>query len=79
MARAGAYGGSDRPLTVVDLALPHDVDPSLADLPGVQLVNLTGLAEELRGLEATAGVDDVRSIVGQEISAFLAWRSRLAG
>jgi glutamyl-tRNA reductase len=69
-----ARGGSDRPLTVIDLALPHDVDPSLADLPGVQLVNLAGLAEELRGLEATAGVDDVRTIVGQEISAFLAVR-----
>ncbi|GHE16563.1 glutamyl-tRNA reductase [Nocardioides flavus (ex Wang et al. 2016)] len=69
-----ARGGSDRPLTVIDLALPHDVDPSLADLPGVQLVNLAGLAEELRGLETTAGVDDVRTIVGQEISAFLAVR-----
>ena len=69
-----ARGGSDRPLTVIDLALPHDVDTSLADLPGVQLVNLAGLAAELRGLEATAGVDDVRTIVGQEISAFLAVR-----
>ncbi len=69
-----ARGSSDRPLTVIDLALPHDVDPSVADLPGVDLVNLTGLAEELRGLEAAAGVDDVRTIVGQEIAAFLAVR-----
>jgi glutamyl-tRNA reductase len=69
-----ARGSSDRPLTVIDLALPHDVDPSVADLPGVELVNLTGLADELRGLEATAGVDDVRTIVGQEITAFLAVR-----
>ena len=69
-----ARGSSDRPLTVIDLALPHDVDPSVAELPGVTLVNLAGLAEELRGLEATAGVDDVRTIVGQEITAFLAVR-----
>ena len=69
-----ARGSSDRPLTVVDLALPHDVDPSVADLPGVELISLAGLAEELRGLEATAGVDDVRTIVGQEIAAFLAVR-----
>ncbi len=69
-----ARGSSDRPLTVIDLALPHDVDPSVADLPGVELVNLAGLADELRGLEATAGVDDVRTIVGQEITAFLAVR-----
>jgi len=69
-----ARGGSDRPLAVIDLALPHDVDPSVADLPGVELISLAGLAEELRGLEATAGVDDVRTIVGQEIAAFLAVR-----
>ena len=69
-----ARGSSDRPLTVIDLALPHDVDPSVADLPGVTLVNLAGLAAELRGLEATAGVEDVRTIVGQEITAFLAVR-----
>ena len=71
---AGARVEAERPLAVVDLALPHDVDPSLADLPGVELINLAGLADELRGLEATAGVDDVRTIVGQEISAFLAVR-----
>jgi glutamyl-tRNA reductase len=69
-----ARGSSDRPLTVVDLALPHDVDPSVADLPGVELISLAGLAEELRGLEASIGVDDVRTIVGQEIAAFLAVR-----
>jgi glutamyl-tRNA reductase len=69
-----ARGGSDRPLTVIDLALPHDVDPSVGDLPGVELISLAGLADELRSVEATAGVDDVRSIVGQEIAAFLAVR-----
>ncbi|WP_322920996.1 glutamyl-tRNA reductase [Nocardioides renjunii] len=69
-----ARGSSDRPLTVIDLALPHDVDPALGELPGVELINLAGLADELRGLEATAGVDDVRTIVGQEIAAFLAVR-----
>ncbi|WP_210503534.1 glutamyl-tRNA reductase [Nocardioides xinjiangensis] len=69
-----ARGADDRPLTVIDLALPHDVDPSVGELPGVELINLAGLADELRGLEATAGVDDVRTIVGQEITAFLAVR-----
>lgn len=71
---AAARAGSTRPLTLVDLALPHDVEPALADLPGVELINLTTLGAELRDLEATSGVDDVRTIVGQEISAFLAVR-----
>ena len=69
-----ARPGSTRPLTVIDLALPHDVDPSVGDLPSVELINLAGLADELRGLESAAGVDDVRAIVAQEIAAFLAVR-----
>ena len=69
-----ARPGHARPLTVIDLALPHDVDPSVADLPSVELINLAGLADELRGLESAAGVDDVRTIVAQEIAAFLAVR-----
>ncbi len=69
-----ARGASVRPLTLIDLALPHDIDPALGELPGVELINLAGLADELRGFEAAAGVDDVRTIVGQEIAAFLAVR-----
>ena len=69
-----ARTGNDRPLAVIDLALPHDVDPSVADLPAVELISLAGLADELRGLESAAGVDDVRTIVAQEIAAFLAVR-----
>lgn len=71
---AAVRSGVERPLTIVDLALPHDVDPAVGDLPGIELISLAGLAEELRGLESTAGVDDVRAIVAQEISAFLAVR-----
>ena len=40
----------------------------------VDLISLAGLADELRGLEAAAGVEDVRTIVAQEIAAFLAVR-----
>lgn len=71
---AAVRSGVERALTIVDLALPHDVDPAVGDLPGIELISLAGLAEELRGLESTAGVDDVRAIVAQEISAFLAVR-----
>lgn len=33
-------GGSGRALTVVDLALSHDFDPHVADLPGIELITL---------------------------------------
>jgi glutamyl-tRNA reductase len=70
-ARAGA--GADRPLAVVDLALPHDVDPAVAALPGVSLFDLARLAGEVNHGEAD-DVAAVRTIVAEEISAFLAAR-----
>ncbi len=62
------------PLAIVDLALPHDVDPAVAELPGVTLVTLADLAEELRDSEAGQEVEGVRNIVGQEVAAFLSAR-----
>jgi glutamyl-tRNA reductase len=62
------------PLAMIDLAMPHDVDPAVAGLPGVTLVSLADLAEELRGSEAGQEVEAVRRIVGQEVTAFLSAR-----
>jgi glutamyl-tRNA reductase len=66
--------GRQRPLAVVDLALPHDVEPEVADLPGVILVTLADLAEDLHGSEAGVEVEAVRDIVTQEVAAFLTAR-----
>ena len=71
VAAATAAGPSS---TIIDLALPHDVDPEVADLPGVTLVDLADLADELRDTEAGREVDEVRRIVTQEVAAFLAAR-----
>lgn len=73
-----ADAAQGRELAVIDLALPHDVDPSVADLPGVTLVNLTELAEDLRDSEAAQEVEAVRRIVAEEVVAFVAAR-RQAG
>lgn len=62
------------PLSIVDLALPHDVDPTVVELPGVELLGLASLAQELRDAEGAADIESVRAIVAQEISAFLAAR-----
>jgi glutamyl-tRNA reductase len=59
------------PLAIVDLALPHDVDPSVGALPEVTLVTLADLADELRDSVAGNEIDGVRHIVGQEVTAFL--------
>jgi glutamyl-tRNA reductase len=71
---AAARVDADRALAVVDLALPHDVDPAVAELPGVSLVGLAQLAEALHDGSSGAEVLEVRRILGEEVTAFLAAR-----
>jgi glutamyl-tRNA reductase len=73
-----ARGG--RPLAVLDLALPHDIDPSVRELPGVTLVDLASLQEVLATTESGADVEAARGIVTEGVGQFLAWQraSRVA-
>ncbi len=65
--RGGAAAGDQ---LLVDLALPHDVDPAAGDLPGVHLVTLAALRERE---ELARGVEDdvahARAIVAEEVQA----------
>jgi glutamyl-tRNA reductase len=59
-ALTAARGADARPLTVVDLALRHDVDPGVGDLPGVRLVTLLSVAEQAPAEHAAvAGARDL--------------------
>jgi glutamyl-tRNA reductase len=62
------------PLAVVDLALPHDVDPTVDELPGVTLVTLADLVGAFRDSAAAVEVEAVRTIVADEVDAFLSAR-----
>ena len=70
-ARAGVVA---RPLALIDLALPHDIAPDVADLPDVTLVGLAELADMLHGGPTGHEVSEVRRILGEEVTAFLAAR-----
>jgi len=72
-ALRAARTGTD-PLVVIDLALPRDVDPAVGEEPGVKLIDLAVLAADLDGSGERPEVADVRVIVAQELSAFLAAR-----
>jgi glutamyl-tRNA reductase len=68
-----------RPLdrVFVDLALPHDVDPTVANLPGITLVGLADLGALLAGradVETLPEVQAVRDLVTGEVAAYLAAR-----
>ena len=59
---------------MIDLALPRDVDPDVAHIPGVRLIALDTLANELEDTPGGADVEGVRTIVSQELAAFLTAR-----
>ncbi len=63
-----------RPLAVVDLALPHDVDPAVRSLPGVTMVDLATLSDALRDASAGRDIERARSIVAEEVAAFGSWQ-----
>ncbi|HTR70964.1 MAG TPA: glutamyl-tRNA reductase [Mycobacteriales bacterium] len=65
-----AAGG--RPIFVLDLALPRDVDPAAGALPGVTVVDLSTMGEILEGAAIEADVEAVRRIVTDEVGDFLA-------
>ncbi|MEV6983797.1 glutamyl-tRNA reductase [Sphaerisporangium sp. NPDC051017] len=64
-----------KPLFLLDLALPHDVDPGVRTLPGVTLVDLESMQEAGFGDGQDGGASDevaaVRSIVSAEVCEYL--------
>jgi glutamyl-tRNA reductase len=67
VARAARPG----PLFLLDLALPHDVDPGVRTLPGVTLVDLESMREAGLGDQDGDHVAAVRGIVAAEVCEYL--------
>jgi glutamyl-tRNA reductase len=67
-------GRGERPLFLLDLALPHDVDPAVRRLSGVTLTDLETLRGVLAGSETADDVDAARRIVADEVGSFLSWQ-----
>lgn len=73
IARAArAVVAADQPLVVLDLALPHDVEPEVGDLPGVTRIDLGALADMPATAASEADVRAARAIVAEEVEAYLA-------
>jgi glutamyl-tRNA reductase len=69
--------GEPRPLVLLDLALPRDVEPGVAGLPGVTVLGLDSLQEAGAIMAATQAQDvaDVRAIVMDELTARVSARN----
>jgi glutamyl-tRNA reductase len=62
----------ERPMFVLDLALPHDVDRAVRALPGVTVTDLDDLRAVLAAAETADDVTEARGIVAEEVGAHLA-------
>ncbi|MDQ4048521.1 MAG: glutamyl-tRNA reductase [Actinomycetota bacterium] len=69
----------DRPLVVIDIAVPRDVDPRVRDLPGVTLYDMDDLQRAVaRNLDVRqAEAARARTLVEQENERFERWLSSL--
>jgi glutamyl-tRNA reductase len=73
LIEAAMVGRSGRPLLIVDVAVPRDVDPAAAHIDDVTLFDLDDLRDWAdRGLAARAReADQVRQIVADEVLRYL--------
>lgn len=76
-----AASRSGSPLTLVDLSLPRNVDPAVADLPGVCLVDLDGLGDRASGISPDTTALDAADVRARHAAAAYCagLRSRRAG
>ncbi|WP_347351165.1 glutamyl-tRNA reductase [Intrasporangium sp.] len=76
--RAGAARRGGRPQLLVDLALPHDIEPQTtwpAPIPGTTVIGLQELGARLAGRAEAHEVARVRDIVTGEVAAYLTRRA----
>jgi glutamyl-tRNA reductase len=72
-AAVSRRGETGRPLVLLDLAMPRDVDPLVARIPGVALTDLEALAADGQAAlrPADAEVAEVRRIMAEELATHM--------
>lgn len=61
-----------RPLFLMDIAVPRDIDPGVSEVPGVTLVNIDGLQQVAKGnrRERERAVEAADRIIAEETASF---------
>jgi glutamyl-tRNA reductase len=69
-----------RPLFIVDIAVPRDVEPAVGDVPGVHLYNIDDLESAVATNlgERRAEAEKVEPIIREEADRFQSWLSTLS-
>ena len=70
-----------RPLVLLDLAVPRDIDPACRELPGVAVLDIESIRAAVESGRAGLGsagfgheLAAARAIIAEEVSAFSTWR-----
>jgi glutamyl-tRNA reductase len=68
-----------RPLVLIDLAVPRDIEPSVRDCTGIALYDMDDLQRAVaQGLDARgAEVEDAEGLLREEVERFEAWMASL--
>jgi glutamyl-tRNA reductase len=69
--RGLAHGQDPRQLVICDLGMPRDVDPAVAGLPGVFVVDMERIQREPSARAAAADAEAARTIVAAEVAHYL--------
>ena len=76
--RAARAQAGRRPLFVLDLGMPPDVDPAVGRLAGVTLADLTALGRHLAGRATPSQIPQARAIAAAEAAAYAGRRDQAA-
>ncbi len=76
--RAAREPADGRPLFVLDLGMPPNVEPAAGRLAGVTLVDLAALGRHLASLDVPGQIPQVRAIVAAEAAAYMDRRDQAA-
>ena len=69
--RAAREPADGRPLFVLDLGMPPNVEPAAGHLAGVTLIDLAALGRHLASLDVPGQIPQVRAIVAAEAAAYM--------
>ncbi len=70
--RGLAHGQEPKQLVICDLGMPRDVDPAVAGLPGVHVIDMERIQREPAARTAAADAEAARAIVAAEVASYLA-------
>jgi glutamyl-tRNA reductase len=79
MVEAALAARRERPLVIMDIAVPRDVDDQVAGLPGVHLYDLDALTGDLQDSlqRRQAEIPKVEAILSEELQSFLDYQASL--